>query len=76
MSRPFHKPRPVLPFGAFLQSDLQLGDKIGGAVAIERFPYVSAHACSASNQLVCQHGLFLLPFDLIANLDDLQGKFL
>ena len=76
MSRPFRKPRPVLPFGAFFQSDLQFCDKVGGAVAIERFPYVSAYACSASNQLVCQHGLFLFPFDLIANLDDLQGKFL
>ena len=37
MSRPFRKPRPVLPFGAFFQSDLQFCDKVGGAVAVERF---------------------------------------
>ena len=42
MSRPFRKPRPVLPFGAFFQSDLQLCDKVGGAVAVERFLSCSA----------------------------------
>ena len=37
MSRPFRKPRPVLAFGAFLQSNLQLCDKVGPSVDVSRF---------------------------------------
>ena len=37
MSRPFRKPRPVLAFGAFLQSNLQLCNKIGPSVDVSRF---------------------------------------